>query len=727
MKVQSYRFHFSRKLLVFSSILPALFFAFSTHAFAADFTVNLTTDQHDASLNDGICDIDRTTAGEQCSLRAAVEQHNNLYVVNNRILFNLPPKSTITLTTANGGELATKFATGTLEIIGTGAGNLTIDGGTGNNRIFFIDTYGAMTISGLTLTGGGGSGALNDGGGGAINATRGSLTLDRVHVTGNSAGIGGGIVFGDYIFDLHRIINSTFSNNTAFSCAGFSSGSNLIVLNSTISGNTATSEGGGICSSRNTILRNTTIVNNTTREGGGGIYQSKGTLNFGNTVVAGNTATRTLFGPEILFLGDTITSVGGNLVVDSPGDSANTSLPFIPNLPLIIYLPTDKRDVNPMLGALANNGGTTPTHALLTGSPLIDAGLNEVAVDPGTFDPALAFDQRGAPFGRIRDGNGDGTAIVDIGAFERSNARGTRPTSGDFDGDGKADIAVFRRSNGFWYVMNSSGGFSGVQWGFGTDTPVPGDYDGDGKTDLAVYRRGPSSDVYGNINDNAWHIRRSSDNTFLTRQYGKSGAYVWDVPVPADYDGDGKTDLGLYELSDGIGGAGDFKVWQSSDGARYERRWGSNIDRIVPRDYDGDGKADLATVRIEPRFSSNGIAIWQILQSSDGATRQVQFGLATDVTVPRDYDGDGKADIAVYRPSNGTWYRLNSSDGSFFATQFGLSTDIPVPADYDGDGKIDIAIFRPSNGTWYLQQSKDGFAAYVFGLPDDVPVTALAR
>jgi len=311
--------------------------------------------------------------------------------------------------------------------------------------------------------------------------------------------------------------------------------------------------------------------------------------------------------------------------------------------------------------------------------------------------------------------------------IEQTNNNGVRSTAGDFDGDGKADIAVFRRSNGFWYVMNSSGGFSAVQWGFGTDSLVPGDYDGDGKTDLAVYRRGPNNFGFGNINDNAWHIRRSSDNAFLTRQYGKNGGYEWDIPRPADYDGDGKTDLGLYELSDGIGGTGDFKVWQSSDGARYEKRFGSNADRIVPRDYDGDGKADLATVRTEPQFSSNGIAIWQILQSSDGATKQVQFGLATDVTVPRDYDGDGRADIAVYRPSSGTWYFLNSNNGSFSAIRFGLSTDVTVPADYDGDGKTDIAVFRPSNGTWYLQQSKDGFAAYVFGLPDDVPVTGLAR
>jgi len=84
-----------------------------------------------------------------------------------------------------------------------------------------------------------------------------------------------------------------------------------------------------------------------------------------------------------------------------------------------------------------------------------------------------------------------------------------------------------------------------------------------------------------------------------------------------------------------------------------------------------------------------------------------------------DFDGDGRADISVFRPSDGVWYLLRSSAG-FSAAQFGLSADKPSPADYYGDGKSDLAVFR--DGTWYLQQSTSGFAGVQFGQANDVAV-----
>jgi hypothetical protein len=144
----------------------------------------------------------------------------------------------------------------------------------------------------------------------------------------------------------------------------------------------------------------------------------------------------------------------------------------------------------------------------------------------------------------------------------------------------------------------------------------------------------------------------------------------------------------------------------------------SELGPVTRGDFDGDGKADITVFR-------PSTAIWYTRNSSTGTDSFSQWGLGGDVPVPGDYDGDGKTDIAVFRPSTGIWYIVNSSTGTPTFFQWGLSGDVPVPGDYDGDGKTDIAVFRPSTGMWYIVYSSTGTQAFFqWGLNGDVPVAA---
>ncbi|BAY60356.1 polymorphic membrane protein [Calothrix brevissima NIES-22] len=288
-----------------------------------------------------------------------------------------------------------------------------------------VDYNGALDLYNTTISGNSaesstwGGGIYNDGtvylrnssinnnkgsdGGGILNS--GTLIATNSTISNNTSGSGGGI----YNFDTLTLINTTVSNNTASSSGGGilgngSSGS-IALVNTTISGNSAGTAGGGIYTTGGgvTNILNNTITNNTVSGslGGGGIY---GSVNLKNTIVAGNFNNYNNQGTGKDIQG-TVNGNNYNLIGSLAGASGT------------VGTGTDIVNPNPGLGTLQNNGGLTLTHALLPGSPAINAGNNslipvdtqDIDGDGNTTEPT-PYDQRGLT--RVVGGT------VDIGAFE---------------------------------------------------------------------------------------------------------------------------------------------------------------------------------------------------------------------------------------------------------------------------------------------------------------------
>jgi predicted outer membrane repeat protein len=240
-----------------------------------------------------------------------------------------------------------------------------------------------ITISDCTI-----SGNFSTTGGGGIFATNTSLNVANSTISGNSTGSsGGGIsISGSGLVPGSSIVNSTISGNSAKTSGGGigGGGGDLSIVNSTVSGNSAGTSGGGIFTSDTSLRVAASTITGNSAPSGGGIY-NVGSVEVSNTILNAGASGENIFND-----GGTFTSFGYNLSSDDGGG----------------YLkgPGDQIDTDPLLGPLQDNGGPTFTHALLPGSPAIDAG------DPN-FHPPPFNDQRGCP--RVINGR------IDIGSFER--------------------------------------------------------------------------------------------------------------------------------------------------------------------------------------------------------------------------------------------------------------------------------------------------------------------
>lgn len=368
------------------------------------------------------------------------------------------------------------------------------------------------------------------------------------------------------------------------------------------------------------------------------------------------------------------------------------------------------------------------------------------------------------------------------------------PVPGDYLGTGMTSIAVYRPTTGEWFIPNAPGPI--VKFGGTGDIPVPGDYDGVGHTQLAVYR--PSTGQFfiaGHANpiqvgapgqipvpgayDNSLTSHKvepavydpntgimtimGPNNQLRTLQFTPGS-----IPVPGDYDGVGSDQASAFNPTTNTwtiyttgtnqprtvsyGGAkgggvpvaapysyrklpvaGDYTGVGVAQDTLFRRsnpqaQWfipgvtGPNgiafgvgsTDIPLLGDFNGDGRSDLAVYRpstaqwfVQGVFPANGI----------------QFGYANvDLPVPADYYGTGTTTLATFRPTTGEWFI--AGDGT--PIKLGRQGDTPVPADYDGDGKADIAVFQPASATnptrWLIRGSTGGLQTIVYGGAQDIPV-----
>jgi CSLREA domain-containing protein len=384
---------------------------------AETITVNTTDDEvntdGDCSLREAILAANSDTAVDACSAG------------NGDDVITLPP-GLYTLTLHGAGE--DDALTGDLDLTGNltinGAGmNVSIIDGNGSDRIFDVHNGARVAISGVTVQNG------NANSGAAINVL-GALTLTGSRLTDNVAGsVGGAIYAGGAVTVTHSRIDgneanggggifvsflpvtveeSEISGNHVIGGGGgiYSSGT-LVVVNSTLSGNSAGGDGGGlyVVESNDNHLYNVTISANTAGASGGdagngGGVRVLGGLSTANTIIAGNQDISS--GDHHPDCSGALNSEGYNLIgavagCTIGGDNTGNQI-----------------GVDPHLGPLQNNGGSTLTHALLGGSPARDGG------DPGgcrDHDGALLVnDQRGF------DRPGAGSALCDIGAYEEGSS-----------------------------------------------------------------------------------------------------------------------------------------------------------------------------------------------------------------------------------------------------------------------------------------------------------------
>ncbi len=379
----------------------------------------------------------------------------SLTINNSTLSNNLAGAGGAIFNNGNTGGIATvTINDSTLSANGANSGGAIYNsghGGSGFNGSATINLNGSTLNGNQSVTFGGGIFNICQTVGSDTGAC--NLNINNSTISGNGTGSGqGGGVYSQTEGGTATVIfsNSTLSSNTAALGGGIqSSNGTLTMTNSTVSGNSASGQGGGTFSNSTTInLTNVTVTNNRSNsnnvgtEQGGGMFPTSGTVTLTNTIVAGNFSGTGSTRDDISGAIDAASSF--NLIGDG------TNMTGITNGTNSNQVGSSVSPIDALLGLLANNGGPTQTHALLPGSPAINAGGNAAITNP-PFTGSDFTDQRGTGFDRIVN------TTVDIGAFESrgftiSTTSGT-PQSAAFN-TGFADPLVATVSSAFGEPVN---------------------------------------------------------------------------------------------------------------------------------------------------------------------------------------------------------------------------------------------------------------------------------
>jgi hypothetical protein len=284
------------------------------------------------------------------------------------------------------------------------------------------------------------------------------------------------------------------------------------------------------------------------------------------------------------------------------------------------------------------------------------------------------------------------------------------------------DIDPDRTAAAYYQNSTTVNGLSYYKNTMGTATPV------DLPSKIGVFR--PSIGM--------WFLDRSGNGSWNDCATDKCVNFgiQGDVQVTGDWNGDGTTKIGVFRPSIGWWFL-DYNGNGQWDGCSTDRcyNFGISEDTPVTGDWNGDGKTEIGVFR-------KSIGWWFLDYNADGtwsgcsADRCFNFGISEDTPVTGDWNGDGKTEIGVFRPSIGWWFVDVNGDGTWSGCgvdgcyNFGISVDLPVTGDWNGDGFTEIGVFRPSIGWWFLDYNGNDTwndcttdRCYQFGISVDLPVS----